>query len=496
MAVCLITYNGLVTGSLELRTDNKRVFELLKAAPNKTPIGQYAFVYDDDPPNGAGKVAEPYFDGFLSCIAGLSDGAFNVNFAYLRTEKESDAKPGLFANINPEELPRSALGGEGAYQGGVHIYLLGPASPSCVEQITACIQANPGRLIFIHVQGEAPNEPRPPGEPRTPDRMPETAEMMTVKPGMFQIAFNYYTGTQEMIAIRRLATQSFTVKVKRPGDRPGKYVPVIYQQMLDFTLSCILTTTAPPTTHPFSVMCARLDNQLFCQDTHDKDNLVAGALTLLLSGPPDPPDAPEQDPPVLVKRLQYLIIGRRAYPDLPGSVIFHGGMKERIAAVSGAPFGSLICANGEVQSPPVIEWPDNDVSTFPKQAALAGTFAALSDAEIKGMLRTNGPLEQAKTMAILGLSTNFFEMAIRTFAGSIGMPTRELVFFPSDEGNITDGMGAVALSGNCPFPENMYSTRMYELMAEMMGSKGAALGGRKRRTKNKRKNKKRTRRHK
>ena len=488
--VCLVTYNGLVTGSKELREDNPRVFQLLKGAPNKTPIGQYAFIYDDAPPNGAGKVAEPYFDGFLSCIAGLSDEVFDINFAYLRTEIESAAKPGLFANIDPTELPRAALGGAGAYQTGLHIYLLGPASPSCVEQITACIRANPERLIFIHVQGEAPPEPR------QPDRMPDTAEMMTVKQGMFQVAFNYYTGTPQMQEIRRLATQTFTVKVKRTNG-PGKYVPLIYQQMLDFILSCVLTTTAPPTAHPFSAMCGLLDNQLFCQDTHDKDNLVAGALTLILSRSPDPPDTPEQDPPVPVKRLQYLIIGRRAYPDLTGSVIFEGKMRARIEAASGAPLGSLICANGEVQSPPVIEWPGKDVSIFPKQAALADTFAALSDEEIRGMLRTNGPLDAVKTLAILGLSTNFFEMAIRTFAGSVGMPTRDLVVYPADGGNITDGMGEVAHSGNCPFPENMYSTRMYELMAKMLQQTGAAaMGGRKRRTKNKRKTKRRSRRYK
>ena len=215
--VC-ITYDGKLTGSQELRDDNKfRIYELLKKIPPqyKSKIGEYAYLYDS-----AGKMGEPYFDAFVIMIAFLKDDLFNNEFAYYKTKfsdteldfstqaadpdvpwKDSMLKTDL---VDDTPLLRDGLGV--VYSTATHIFLMGPASESCLLNITRIIQENEN--VIIHIQGEA--------NPSDPSKHTNTvsAPFMTSKEGMFPVAFNLWTGETIMYKIRTLCTDSYTVGLR------------------------------------------------------------------------------------------------------------------------------------------------------------------------------------------------------------------------------------------------------------------------------------------
>jgi hypothetical protein len=242
--VVLISYDSLVTGSWELRNDNKNSYNYLYPAysaaaggpavgagvpgfrtlgpQNMTWLGKYSIEYDN--PGGANKIAEPHYDSFLVGISKLNNATFDANFHYLRTDMNDVPMPvfppgvpvpyvgsGLRTDVMLDDMGvpvtsnRETIGFD--YNTAIHIYLMGPASPRCAGRIQTLIDNARGRTVVIHVQGEA-NATAPLLQTTT-----HTAPMFTAKPGLFPVSFNLWSGEREMQRIRGMVTESYTVGV-------------------------------------------------------------------------------------------------------------------------------------------------------------------------------------------------------------------------------------------------------------------------------------------
>jgi len=341
--VVLISYDGLVTGSLELRTDNKNSYNYLipaygappvaLAAPlagfranpptNMTVFGKYSIEYDN--PGRMNKIGEPHYDSFLVGISKLNDATFDANFQYLQTNINGDmvlpapVNPLPFHNCHlrtdvvlngaqPERCNRAELGFN--YAAATHIYLMGPASPQSLNEIQRSInmvdrdEDNPNnRVVVIHVQGEANST-----NDEALKTTLHTAPMFSPKQGMFPAAFNLWTGERQMYLIRRMATHSYTVSVlyneaeaaafngqaaargwagipARAAGARLSYMPTIYDAILSFVEECILTRTKTLVNHALYPHFAPLKNALICQDSYDKDNLPSIAFSLISCSP-------------------------------------------------------------------------------------------------------------------------------------------------------------------------------------------------------------------
>lgn len=332
--VTLISYDGLVTGSSELREDNKNSYYRLfqkyiqddrlndtfahgykmnkggaaqeETNEHLTLLGQYSVEYDK-PDHPISKTAEPHYDGFLVGIALLNDATFNQKFQYMETKFSDTYLPDdiefqpshLVTDIilngkEPITIDRQELN----YQAAIHIFVLGPLTRSCLRDIVNQIQNASGKQVIIHVQGEANGS--------TPDTKTTvfTAPMMTPKPGMFPTAFNLYTGEREMHALRTMVGRSYTVAVKPSLDEArhaeGKirypvagflnppennHIPAIYDDILGFIEKNILTTSPGRffTEDKLFSDLKKINIALICQDFFDKDNGPAAAFLLMFS---------------------------------------------------------------------------------------------------------------------------------------------------------------------------------------------------------------------
>ena len=448
VSVIWVSYDGLVTGSLELRNDNKNSYLRLLSEfgkPLLSPLGVYSVKYDD--PKGPNKMAEPHYDGFLAGIASLNDDSFDTNFCYLETQfDDQELQPlqvpavyqhsGLKTIVKTQdEHVRAKLN----YQNAIHIYLLGPATESAVQQIQDIIQSNPGSTVIIHVQGEAN------GNPIYDEFMAIssdkdktinfTANMFTAKVGMFPASFNFFSGEREMLKIRRMATKCYTVKVKNADRKEGKYIPQIYQDILDYIEKTILSYKQQPTQHQLWKQQSQLNNKLICQDSFDKDNAPAVAMLLLNS-----------------KNLLACtvdMISRRVYdvamPKDPPSVLFSvvPAFKNILTDIRSW-FGGK-SPIGYVRSMDDAEWhgPVYAKNTSPKD---------------ENDLIRNGPLNTLRTSNLrqqmrLAMMQNVTEVLLRQNALT---PGSELSFKETDETNTTDGEGPVSACGRAPFSEGMF----------------------------------------
>jgi len=241
-----ITYDGKLTGSEDLRHDNKfRISEFVKAIPpeHKSKIGEYAYLYDS-----AGKMGEPYFDAFLIMIAFLKDDIFDSQFAYYETKFDDKELNSVYPKNHENHLPfqgselktdlvvekevdgkkifkslgRSELGI--VYQSAQHIFLMGPASQSCLDNISLIINSNPN--VIVHVQGDAN-----PSDPSTHTNL-VSAPFMKEKEGMFPVAFNLWTGETFMFQIRQLCKKSYTVGLLETAKK-FTYFRTVEEESLD-----------------------------------------------------------------------------------------------------------------------------------------------------------------------------------------------------------------------------------------------------------------------
>ena len=402
-----------------------------------TDIGQYAHEYDKK--EGANKVAEPYFDGFLVGIASLSDNVFDETFMYLETTKKdeqlvyktADTVEWKDSMLKTDVVPNSEKTRKDLnYSEALHIYVMGPATESCVNHITTLFgkSENTGKTFIIHIQGEA----------NSIDAKLKTTEFsapcMTPKVGMFSVAFNLWTGEQEMYELRKLCTESYTVCIK-PTEIKTKYIPYIYYNILDDILYNILFATKPVDIKVnIDALCTKLNNVLVCQDTYDKDNLVAMAMAIKNSRVP----------------VTINIIARRLYiPAENQNKIFGFNDANRkiqkdiqtIMTIDGQspPIGYMRCCdNKEWQSPITI---NVSAPEEIEQTNLAG----------------NVSYDRTGTRDLLKLLYTKIPEKVKNWCTDKDIQFDQKVLFTLPNAlDIADSIDDISRSRRCPFPETMF----------------------------------------
>ena len=455
--IILISYDGKLTGSLELRKDNERIFKLLDKSYTEEPgslteIGKYAHEYDkSDKIGGANKVGEPYYDGFLVGIASLSDTHFNESFEYLQTilndkpleytDKVVEWKDSMLCTdivLGEDNQPKTNTRNQLNYSDAVHIYIMGPASESCLKNINRIKDAYPNKTIIIHIQGEA-NSSLP--NLKTTNY---SASSMTAKQGMFPVAFNLWTGEKEMFKIRALCNESYTVGVKDLKLAPST-IPPIYNSIVDHILSTILLI---PTGPGFIDMCTPLDNVLVCQDTFDKDNLVSMAMVI-------------QNTSNICK---FNIISRRIYvPDCDQYPVFNiPPNKELIDKAQmlenekgpGAPSGFMRCCNDkEWQSPVTIHKRINVFSDEYKNNTNGIKVDAIRDMQLSGKQQFNRRL----TIRSLMILYENVQRILNEWMEYNPAFSKKINFIRPTIYDVTDSIEPISASRRCPFPEKMFT---------------------------------------
>lgn len=464
--IALVTYDGKLTGSMDTRNDNAyRVYPLLTALQqggNLTMIGQYAYDYDSPAP-GANKKLEPFFDAFLVGIANLNDLTFDTNFKYITTSIAADVQLDplqnpiqwqdsklrtnvVLNNGQTVDKTRSELFTNSSYSEAKHIYIMGPASQSCYDGILAHLAANKDTNFIIHVQGEA-NE----SEEGT-KTINYSAPGMTPKAGMFPVSFNYWTGEKEMYKIRALTTAQYTVGLREetletPRHR-GEYVgpngapvivnmPRVYIDILDYVLYRICSRGIMPGGAagdgplPYQTMTSPIDNVLICQDMFDKDNSASIALALSTT----------------LLRSDIIIIGRRVYDRCAQQQLFtvvppHQPVVARIQqgqTIGGQapPPGHMRCCDNQEWQCPVSIVPGQPLNTDPTLR-----------------ISPNIGLNVDRTTQALTTSHTVIQAMINDLNPAL---MARVNLKPVEVQDITDGVGAVSLSGRSAFPESMFT---------------------------------------
>jgi len=247
------------------------VFERIKDE-QLTKIGEYVYMYDS-----SGKFKEPLFDGFLACVALLSDEEFDKHFMYVpityhdvpRINKRTSGLCTQYTD-NPT-LTRSQLPIN--YSGAKHIFIMGPVNQTCLDYI------NKINDVILHFQGEATSDVKK--TTTYPDAMDEN-------PGIFQCSFNLWTGEELARQLRSKITHKFTVKCKPDIEQVGVIVksntgfptietamiPTIFITMREYMVQQIILGKW------YSISFTPLFIEAIFQDMPDKDNLVSCSILL------------------------------------------------------------------------------------------------------------------------------------------------------------------------------------------------------------------------
>ncbi len=268
-----ISYDSKFTGSKQLRMDNiSNVFERIKDE-QLTKIGEYVYMYDS-----IGKFKEPLFDGFLACVALLSNEEFDKHFMYVpityhdvpRIDKRTSGLSTQYTDgstLTREQFPIN-------YKNSKHIFIMGPVNQTCLNYIN-----NITGDVILHFQGEATSDVRK--TTTYPDAMDEN-------PGIFQCSFNLWTGEELARQVRKKITHKFTVKCRTDIEQ----VSVIVKSNIGFpTIETALIPTIFVTMREYMVQQIILGKwyeipfqplyiEAIFQDMPDKDNLVSCSILL------------------------------------------------------------------------------------------------------------------------------------------------------------------------------------------------------------------------
>lgn len=229
--VYVLSYDGVVTGSQELRCYNFDVVS--KQYKNyKGALIDYYDKYDNHP---AGKSNEPFFDGFLAHMAFFNTGDksnktnygleninyYEIDYVDSQEENKNWNSKLMTTRVNPFKKIEN-FREKTNYNEGEHIFLLCPTSTEVYDEIRYILDDRVERQIltplFIHIQGEAINSNEISEEkpiPRDSGKCPDTG-MTGSGGGLFGEAFNLFSGGLEIQKLRRKLTdmdaQTYSVK--------------------------------------------------------------------------------------------------------------------------------------------------------------------------------------------------------------------------------------------------------------------------------------------
>ena len=328
--VYYISYNAIVSGSVELRSLNKHyLFPLLKAEQGGafvTKIGTYAYMYDN-PQGGGGKLDEPNYDGLTACIALLDDKTFNSSFIYKKvklystkgkwgnnnflTEHETSASPLCKFCMIPEKIvkDRTLFSAKNYATDYKHIFILGPLSEQSYISITDIMStATLAKPVIIHYQGESHLAERDANKLIVyPPRLKDTDGGdigasskykafygLTPKGGLFANSFNWVGGMGYGLKLRdalercsncytvcvrnrtRSVSNAVIKKIKELDSRKNLFsemkLPLIYKHINDYIFNTVYTTFGDT---KFDSKLLNFSDITVIQDLYDKDNSTA-----------------------------------------------------------------------------------------------------------------------------------------------------------------------------------------------------------------------------
>lgn len=292
----ILSYDGLVTGSTELRKHNE--FKYKEGVYDDNKQGQlidYFKKYDKQ------KKGEPFFDAFLTAIAFSKEKKTWIPIKYADGNENKGYKSTLKTDVYHEsnfELDNDNDKYQ-KYIGGKHIFMMCPMSKELLDDITEEITKNitgGNDNLYIHIQGEASQSD---GECDYTGMTPKEGG------GLFGEAFNLYSGGEEMRKFRSFVNdkkiQCYAVKPKPrvPAEEkisfPHKYteneedkeeiieIPQFYESAYNDIL--LFSSNAAGTPSDIKLQYNKLKVLKVYQDLTDKDNLASLAMIGHLADP-------------------------------------------------------------------------------------------------------------------------------------------------------------------------------------------------------------------
>uniref|UniRef100_A0A6C0F9T2 Uncharacterized protein n=1 Tax=viral metagenome TaxID=1070528 RepID=A0A6C0F9T2_9ZZZZ len=312
--VCALYYNGVITGSKELREYNEsyvcKQYNKYGSPGLGTPIDYYT-KYDAGP-----KKEEPFFDAFLVHLAMIDKSKLKNNnigdlkkIKYYRANIQDDNKTpnqGEKSSLTSVISQKDFVIPPGIYAGAKHIFIMSPMTNNMNEEIKEYCnsQKKNGTNVIIHIQGdsvhnsyEGGNEHKGKegtGKIGADNGLTAKRDPITKKVGMFPDAFNLFSGG--------IATQNFRKYLKENNAVVGsvspvtgiewkgndsKPVPDYYKEVNDLVLqfssknSPIYIESSKFAEVLSGIIPGGLDIHKVYQDGTDKDNL---ASLILLGG--------------------------------------------------------------------------------------------------------------------------------------------------------------------------------------------------------------------
>ena len=220
----ILSYDGVVTGSNQLRSYNEHVVSKTYGN-NPTGLIDYYNKYD----NVCGKKKEPFFDGFLAHMAFLKINDVNVqnyynlskiNYYNIKYADKDDKNTGEISQLQTTNTGDVEVDfrEKKRYDDGEHIFLLCPTSVEVYDKIFEILQKYKSNLhksntLFIHIQGEAINNDN--GEPRNGnnERCKDTGMTPKKNGGLFGEAFNLFSGGIQIQKLRKEFTDSDNIEI-------------------------------------------------------------------------------------------------------------------------------------------------------------------------------------------------------------------------------------------------------------------------------------------
>ena len=320
--VYFLSYNAIISGSIELRALNKNyLFPELKAMDGRhlTRIGKYALMYDN-PAGGGGKHDEPNYDGITSCIALLNDGEFNRNFTYRKVKlckTDGDWGNSHFMGAHSDTVKLCMIPeNKNHYHRNIftkdysseykHIFILGPLSEESLHAVSDTMnRATSTHPVIIHYQGEShlaelSEEMEVQALPaRGADGANDKYKNfygLTPKGGLFSSSFNWVGGMKHGIQLRNAlescencyticvsntnpdleyVSEKFQEVISALDEKKGlnseMRLPLIYKSINDYILNTIYSDER----HNLKLLELKGHDVTVIEDLYDKDNSTA-----------------------------------------------------------------------------------------------------------------------------------------------------------------------------------------------------------------------------
>ena len=288
----VLSYDGLVTGSNELRQyNNDNVSQ--QYSTYSGGIISYADKYDNY--QFGGKKNEPFFDGFLVHMAFLDPTKYNdvgldeMRYYEIKYHDSVEGNTGYESKLRTSPiLPTNFISTIPNYLNGRHVFIMSPFTQSTIEYVEHIFNEHPvtteDPLIF-HIQGECIKGPD--GNPRYNTNDIDTGMTPKARGGMFGEAFNLYSGGIKAQLFRQIMKTANLYAVKpRCRDREevegatkglptrtfSNIIPAYYRKVNDDILNICSNNS-------YNTNCLRRLNVIkVFQDFTDKDNLASLGL--------------------------------------------------------------------------------------------------------------------------------------------------------------------------------------------------------------------------